>query len=285
MKYRLIGIDLDGTLLDPGGQVSDENRRAIAAARDAGAIVVPCTGRGWCEARSLLTGIPELELGVFITGASIVRLDTGESLDFAVIEPHLVHELVQSLYHEPESVLVYREADLAGHDYLITGAGSLTPTTQWWFEVGEMTVHFQQNVTVDDLHHSLRVGLAAEGRRLPELEQRLRAAFGDRVFMHHFAAVQKPDPDETVHILEIFARGVDKWRGLSWIADQYGIAPHEVAAIGDEINDLSMLEAAGCGVAMGNAIAPAKAAANRVTATNAEHGVAEAIQRMIDGTW
>ncbi|MEX0653347.1 MAG: HAD family hydrolase [Phycisphaeraceae bacterium] len=285
MKYRLVGIDLDGTLLDAHGNVSEENRRAIAAAHEAGAMVVPCTGRGWCEARPILADVEGLDVGVFVTGASIVRMNTGESLDFSVIEPHLALELVRFLQNEPEAVLVYREASLAGHDYLITGKGSLTPTTQWWFEVGEMTVHFQRDVELDDLHHSLRVGLAAPGRRLPDLERRLREAFGDRVLLHHFEAVAQPNPDEAVHILEIFARGVDKWHGLSWLAIQHDIAPEQVAALGDEINDLSMLKAAGCGVAMGNAIDAAKACANHVTATNREHGVAVALQRMLNGEW
>ncbi|MFW6060966.1 MAG: HAD family hydrolase, partial [Phycisphaeraceae bacterium] len=177
MKYRLIGIDLDGTLLNSRGRISDANRAAIAAAQDAGVLVVPCTGRGWREAYLPLRDVPSLELGVFITGAMVAEIATGQSVDFAVIEPHLALALVEQLRREPEAVLVYREPALAGHDYLVTGEGELTANTEWWFQATGANVHFQRHVTADDLHHALRVGMVASGERLPTLSQQVEQAF------------------------------------------------------------------------------------------------------------
>ena len=284
MKYRLIGVDLDGTLLNDRGAISDANRAAIAAAQRAGALVVPCTGRGWREAHMVLRDVPGMELGVFVTGAMVAEIATGQSVDFAVIEPHLAMELVDHLRHEPEAVLVYREPALAGHDYLVTGEGELTPNTEWWFQATGANVHFQRHVTADDLHHTLRVGLVASGERLPDLSQRIKQTFPERVQLHHFAALQREEA-ESVHVLEIFASGVDKWRGLTWLADQRGISRDCIAAIGDEVNDLSMIRRATCGVAMGNAIEPVREAADRITIANTEDGVANAIHRMIEGEW
>jgi len=284
MRYELLGIDLDGTLLDGSGRVSAANRDAIAAAQRAGCTVVPCTGRGWREAWPALVDVPGLDVGVFITGAVVSEIATGQSIDFAVIEPHLALELVEHMRREPEAVLVYREPNLAGHDYMVTGDGSLSPNTEWWFQHTGANVHFQKHVTVNDLHHALRVGLVAESDRLPALSQRIADTFGARVQLHHFEALQR-DKQECVHVLEVFAAGVDKWRGLTWLADERGIGRSRIAAIGDEINDVSMIDHAACGIAMGNCIDAVRDVADYVTAPNTEDGVAQAIYKLIDDEW
>lgn len=285
MRYRLIALDLDGTLLNPEGQVSAANRAAIARAQAAGAIVVPCTGRSWRESRGVLAEVPGLELGVFITGALVTEMSTGRSIDLAEMEPHLVHELIQVLGREPEAVLVYREFEQAGHDYLVTGQGELTANTRWWFDVTGAQVHENRVPTVDQLHYSVRVGMVVSGRRLAPLIELLKDRFSDRIYQHAFGALPSPDPDESLHVLEAFGAGVDKWRGLRFLADHYGIPHGQIAAIGDQVNDLAMLRGAGCSVAMANGVAEAKAAARHLTASNAEDGVAQAIDRMLAGAW
>ncbi|MBI1336192.1 MAG: HAD hydrolase family protein [Phycisphaera sp.] len=285
MRYRMIGIDLDGTLLDSTGVPPEANLRAIRDAREAGVRVVPCTGRSWCESRMVTAQLDGIERGVFVTGAAVCHLDDGRSVDLAVIEPNLAHRIVEHLSDGPEAVLVFRERYRCGHDYLVTGRGELTPNTRWWFEQTGANVHFQREVTPVDLHHTLRVGLVAPGSRAVRLTEKLRGELGGGVIVHSFAAVQMPNPEESVYILEAFAAGVDKWRGLTWLAREHGIAPGEIAVIGDEINDVSMLSSAGCGIAMGNATKPALDAARYVTLSQNEAGVAHAIGKLLTGEW
>lgn len=285
MRYRLIALDLDGTLLNPDGEVSPANRAAIADAREAGAVVVPCTGRSWREARLALEDVEGLDVGVFVTGATVADLPTGKALDFACFEPHVAHDIVQALRQEPESVLVFREFERTGHEYLVTGAGELAPMTRAWFELTGAVVQQQPEVGIDDLHHCLRVGMITTGDRVGELVDSLRDRCGDRALVHSFCAIHQPESRQSLHILEAFAAGVDKWRGVKFLADRHGIAADEVACLGDEINDLSMLEAAGLGVAMDNAIDAAKTRADRVTRSHADDGVAFAIRQMLDGVW
>jgi Cof subfamily protein (haloacid dehalogenase superfamily) len=285
MHYQLLGIDLDGTLLDGGGEVSTANRAAIERAHDAGMLVVPCTGRGWREAWPPLHDVPGLELGVYVTGAMVANIQSGESVDFSVFEPNLAHEVVQFLAREPEAVLIYREHNQVGHEYLVTGEGELTPNTRWWFELTGAVVHFQNTVGLTEVRNALRIGLVASGKRVPPLREALKNAFGQRVLVQSFAAINREDEEESVHVLEVFPAGVDKWRGLSWIAQQRGIATDRVAAMGDEVNDLAMLRAAGCGIAMGNAVDAAKQTARHVTEANHQHGVARAIDRLLTGQW
>jgi 5-amino-6-(5-phospho-D-ribitylamino)uracil phosphatase len=301
MRYRMLGIDLDGTLLDRRGRVSAENRHALQQAQRAGVLVAPCTGRGWVESRSAIAQLPmppasaQLETrnpkpetdspGVFVGGAAVCDLVTGRSRDLAVIEPHLALRIVHDLRDGPEAVLVFRDAQLVGHDYLVTGHGTLSPNTQWWFEATGATAHFQRDVMAEDLHHTLRVGIVAPLSRMRPVAARLRERFAGEVLIQHFEAVQMPNPEETMSVLEVFAQGVDKWRGLAWIAQRHDIAREQVAAIGDQINDVAMIRAAGCGIAMGNAIEAVKSAARHVTKPCEDAGVAYAIGELLAGRW
>ncbi len=286
MRYRMLAIDLDGTLLGRHGRISGPNIAAVAAARQAGLMVVPCTGRAWRESCAVIKPLDGVEVGVFVTGAVVNEIPTGKSLDIAMIEPHMAMELVSHLEHLPEAVLVFQEAELCGHDYLVTGHGSLPPATQWWFEATESTVRYKQRVTLEDLHHTLRVGVVAAASRVVPLTKELRDTYNGKVLVQSFEAIQGHGPDqEEVHILEIFAAGVDKWRGIDWVAYQRGIQPDQVVAIGDQINDLAMLESAGYSIAMGNAVDAVKQAADQVTLDCDEDGVAHAIHRLLDGRW
>ncbi|MEL7088270.1 MAG: HAD hydrolase family protein, partial [Planctomycetota bacterium] len=185
----------------------------------------------------------------------------------------------------PEAVLVYQEHGQTGRDYLVTGDGQLTANTQRWFEMNDIRFHENRRPAVEDLHHSVRVGVVATGQRAFEVEAQVTERFGDRISLHCFAGVPTTAKEDAVFIVEIFAAGVNKWRGVSWLAEQHGIAPEAVAAVGDEINDLAMLQHAGLGVAMGNAVERAAAVADRHTHNNTDHGVAHAIRQMLDGAW
>ena len=196
-----------------------------------------------------------------------------------------VKELVEFLRDLPQAVLVFQEHTRTGRDFLVTGDGQTTDNTKRWFEMNQMLVTENRHPTAEDLRHSLRVGVVATGRSAFEAQDRLIERFSDRVDLHCFAGVPTTKKEDAVYIVEIFAKGVNKWRGVHWLAQQHGIGPKAVAAIGDEINDLAMLEHAGLGVAMANAVPRAAEKADVRTLSNADHGVAHAITQMLDGAW
>lgn len=285
MKYRLLALDLDGTLLGREQVVAPADRDAIARAQATGCRVVPCTGRGWRESQQYLASVPGLTLGVFNTGAVVAEMHSGRAVDLATFEPHLALELIEFLKDEPEAVLIYQDFERAGCDYLIVGGGDVTANTRDWFDRNSLPVKENREPSVEDLRHSLRVGMVVVGDRAYEVESKVAARFAGRVNLHCFAGVPTARAEDQVYIVEIFAAGVDKWRGLDWIAQQDGILPEAVAAIGDEVNDLAMLREAGLGVAMGNAVPQAIAAANRQTRPQDQQGVAYAIDQMLAGRW
>src|SRR3990172_8506408 len=90
MRYRLIGIDLDDTLLNTRRLIAEEDRAAIGRARQAGAMVVPCTGRTWHKAMEMALGdVPGLEAGVFLDGAMICEVGSGRMLRSTAMPDHL----------------------------------------------------------------------------------------------------------------------------------------------------------------------------------------------------
>ena len=284
MKYRMIAIDMDGTLLNPEHQVSSMTRDALAKAHAAGVRIVPCTGRSWREAMAILHDVEHLTVGIFNTGAVINDIATGDALDHAPFDPQVAHDLIQCLNQGPEAILAFREAGRVGHEYLVTGQGQLDSNTRNWFAVTQSLVHHQPQVTADDLHHTVRLAMVAPASRMADLMAQLQP-HRHHINAHAFDALPMPGDAENLHILEVFAAGVTKWRGIQWVAQQHDIDEAHIAVIGDQINDLPMFEAAHLAIAMGNAIDPIKQAADHVTLSNAHDGVAHAIHQMLDGHW
>lgn len=285
MRYRLIAIDLDGTLLCPEGLVSKENRDALHAAHEAGAIILPCTGRGWGESRVVLDSVPDGEVGVFNTGAMVCGLRSGDTRNRAVFDAQTARVLIELLAEGDEAVLVFTDPDETGYEYIVTGKGEPTTNTRWWFERNGLRWERQPSIAPAMLEHALRIGAMAYRDRADWIGERVGEVLPGLTEHHAFEAVQEPGFDEPMFILECFAKGVSKWRGIQWVADQHGITPDQIAVIGDQINDVPMFKKAGCAVAMGNAIPAIKDAAHFHTLCNDEHGVAHAIEKMMRGDW
>jgi len=283
MKYRMLAIDLDGTLFDSRGRIPEANREAIARAQDRGLLVVPCTGRALKEAQWALEELGHDTPAVFAGGAHVSDPTTGQTLYRVTVEPNLALDVVQVLRESGHAVLILLDPEITGDDYLVVGDDRLTPNTRWWFESIGARVKPLEEPAEADLHHTLRVGIVGESDAMPDVKAALTDRFAERVFVQHFQAVG--EHNERINVLEVFAKGVNKWSGLHWVAESHGFEAAEVAAIGDEINDLAMIESAGCGIAMGNAISAVRGVARRVTRSNNEAGVAHAIEHLLDGRW
>jgi hypothetical protein len=283
MKYRLLAIDLDGTLFDSGGRVSEQNRAAVKRARQAGMLVALCTGRGLIETRYAIDALEHEGPVVLAGGALVSDPTTGRTLHRATIEPALAAQLTTHLRRQKQAVLVLLDPEPQEHDYLVVGPEDLNDNTRWWFDAIGADVKYVQDPDPRDMHHALRVGIVAPQRFMASIQTDLLTRFDPQIVAHHFLAVKHDHED--VHVLEVFAQGVNKWSGLSWLAEEHRIGLDETAAIGDHINDVAMIANAACGIAMGNAIDSVKAVARHTTLDNDQHGVAAAIDRLIACEW
>lgn len=299
-RYDLIAIDLDGTLLDTQHRISGANLAAIERARATGYLVTVCTGRGWVECREYARMIGQREPAVVAGGAIVTCAQTERTLHRFPLDRGLVMEMTRCMLDHGHAVLVLKDPDATGlkigergHDYIVVsprGEEGIDPVSRWWFKKLNVSIKVVPDLEHDEHpEHTVRVGICGPRRETRRAAEEIRERFGMRVQLHHFGAVAPAsddrDPDGQILILEAFGREVNKWTAIRWLSGREGIDASRVMTIGNDINDVAMLDGAGLSVAMANSVPEALAAAKRRTASNDEDGVAEAIGRVMGGEW
>ncbi len=275
-KYKMIAIDLDGTLLSPDGKVTPRAKAAVQRCLGAGMLVCFATGRNWTESKVVLDTIEHYATAVFVGGAMVI--DTGQrvTLHKAKVDPQLARDICRVLEDAGHTVLALQDTEPAGVDYLVSADAPLNPETDHWMKVTRATVRRQSRLG-DYVHeHTVRIGIVDHPERVAQVKAELQEKFAERVFMQTLFV-----PTANVDVLEIFDPSVNKWEGILHVARRHGIEPEQIIAIGDDWNDLSMIENAGLGVAMGNAREEIKAVACRVIGTNREEGLAGFLEELI----
>lgn len=294
-RYDLLALDLDGTTFDPAGRITDATVAAIRRAREAGMRITVCTGRGLVECQAALDIIGQTD-PVIVAGGSITACPvTRRTLHRFAMDSGVVDRAVKLFLRHRHPGLVLKDPLDAGFDYLVVVGEEkldLDPVTLWWFSKMQVEARFVPSLAHDrHPEHTVRAGVCGLSGTLAALKRDLELELGETAFVHHFPAVVAPEyarrtgDGQTLHVLEVFDRQANKWSSVSRLAGEWGIPAGRIAAIGDEINDIAMLQGAGLGIAMGNAVPAARDAAKRHTRTNAQNGVAYAIERILAGEW
>jgi len=257
--YRILALDIDGTILDPYGKLPTAVRDAVATARCRGLWVVLCTGRRF---RTALPWAQELKLEgtIVVNNGTLVKdIQSGETLRHAYL-PIDEYAPVISFVRRRGSPLVYVDT-YHEHVDLITERCSKTHAYQREY-LNDNTDFFK---IVDDLHDQPRsdvimVSTMADEATLTAMREEALEEFGDRLRTHTLI-----NKNYQGLILEFLSPKSGKWPAL----------------VGDDTNDIEMIRRAGLGIAMGNAASEVKQAADRVVRSNAEGGVVEAIDKAL----
>jgi Cof subfamily protein (haloacid dehalogenase superfamily) len=273
--YRILALDIDGTILDPYGKLPTAVRDAVKAARCHGLRVILCTGRRF---RTALPWARELELegNIVVNNGTLVKdIQSGETLRHAYL-PIDEYAPVISFVRRRGSPLVYIDTYHERVD-LITERCSNTHAYQREY-LNDNTDFFQ---IVDDLHDQPRsdvimVSTMADEATLTAMCEEALEEFGDRIRTHTLI-----NKNYQGLILEFLSPKSGKWPALEAVAAEENVAPEEIIAVGDDTNDIEMIRHAGLGIAMGNAASEVKQAADRVVRSNAEGGVVEAIEKAL----
>jgi Cof subfamily protein (haloacid dehalogenase superfamily) len=278
VSIELLALDIDGTLLDPYGALTDSAREAVAAARAAGLEIVLCTGRRYRTALPIVQALA-LEGAVVVNNGAVVKdIASARTLHHAYLPQHRFADAFEAM-SEGGSPLVYVDAYHEGFDMLIERGGSTHP-----FQTGYLDDHGEHARAVESLGASLREDvimlsrMADESTLLP-LREQVAERFGDAVHTHMIW-----NKNYEGLILELLAPESGKWRALERVARARGIEPAQIAAVGDDRNDAELVRHAGLGIAMGNAVEEVKQVADVVVRSNAEGGVVEAIRKVLLST-
>ncbi len=277
VRYRMIAIDLDGTLLSPRGEVTERTKAAIHRALGAGLLICFATGRNYTESRTVLEAVEHYGSAVFVGGAMVIDTAKQVTLHRMLMDPRLAADVCQVLEDHGHAALALQDTECAGCDYLITEGVELNNSSKMWMRWTNANVRRVPNLGRFSHEHTVRVGIVAETDDIDDVKQALEQRFGDRLFMHNIHV-----PAQHVQVLEVFDPSVNKWEGIMHVARAHGIPAERIVAIGDDVNDLHMIRHAGLGVAMGNARDEIKSIAKRVIGANHEEGLARFLEELVD---
>lgn len=268
---RLLALDIDGTILTPDGALSARVRRAIVAARARGIVVALATARRWAGVRDLADDLGLSGPLILYDGALICEFPSGASRMRWTLDPQQALNAAQTMVaHELQIIAQYR--DQRGERLRVSADPPHPEWTALYLEqFQEQATFFAQGDLAALAPRMLR--LCAFGKVEP-----LCAAF-DALDASPLGRQLMPMGGYNEAELTLFNPEASKGAGVRWLARQHGIPLAQTMAIGDGVNDISMLQAAGLGVAMGNAAPEIQRAADVVTTANTEDGAALAIER------
>jgi len=265
---RLLVADLDGTLLDPDGELSPASIAAVRQCVAAGICVVIATARPPRSSRAIYRQLGLDTPSIHYNGAIVYEFATGRLLLHRPIPGPLARELTARALQVDQSAIVSLEVADRWYINRLTQPVK-TETERLGFTpdyVGDLDRFFEHPVT--------KALISFPGADTRSAAAALEAALGGRL------SFTKSDEG----VLQVMNGGVSKGSAVRFLLDRFSIDPSEAAAVGDAPNDLSMLQVVGLPIAMANGYPEVRAAAKHITLTNDEDGVAVAIRRFILGS-
>ena len=273
MNMKMVCLDLDGTLLNHEKTITQRTRQALERAAEAGVLVVPATGRFFSGIPQAVRDLPFIRYAIVCNGAQLY--DRRE--DRILRRWDIPLDRAMAVLDYMDTLPVIYDCFLDDWSYVSDG----------YLEV--MDTYIPDPVICEALRKlrrpvgSLRRFLAERG----EPVQKLQMFFRDRAVQDRVTA-EMPGlfPDMAItsamdNNLEINAGEATKGHGLKALCGLLGVDPRDTVAFGDGVNDLTMIRAAGLGVAMGNGVPALKAEADRVALTNEEDGVAVLLEELL----
>lgn len=268
MKYKLLVLDVDGTLLNNENEISKRTLSTLIKAQHTGVRIVLASGR---PTSGILPFAKELELdhfGGFIlsyNGSKVIKADSGEVLFERRINPEQIPYLEKKARKNDFSIFTYHD------DYLLTNnADNIHVRREAWLNHLRIMEEPEFSIAIDFAPCKC-VLVSDDEEALHGLESHWK---------RRLAGVLDVFPSEP-YFLEVVPFGIDKANTLGVLMEQLGVTRDEVIAIGDGVADVTMLQQAGVGVAMGHAQDSVKICADYVTASNEEDGVAQAVEKLI----
>jgi Cof subfamily protein (haloacid dehalogenase superfamily) len=284
MAIKLLALDLDGTLLNSRGELSERNVRAIKEARAMGVRVALVTGRRFRDARPLA-----LELGLDVpiishNGALTKHARTLETVAAFLLPLDAARVVLRIGREYGGDALVSDDPHGFGmlvYDHLSDDNLALAKYIAWSKRIhGEEAAEAVRRVaSLDDYldHAPIHIAFSGSCAAITALDDGLSKALGARV--QRFRTMYRK---QDFALLDVLHPEASKGVGVAAAAAEYGITRAEVMACGDNFNDEAMLEYAGTGVVMGNAEPHLRENPKfYVTGTNDEDGVAQAIEKFI----
>lgn len=288
--YKLIAIDLDGTLLNSYGEISERNKEAIRNAREKGIEVIIASGRHRISVNSFASQIGSDNYCICGNGAILYNMKENKILYNKFIDKKKILKIIKICEENNIYYNVYTETEI------------LTRTIKYSAlfykqENARKSSKYQTNIKVvddvyeyvknDNKNNYIKVTIYDDNIEIfNEIIEKLRKLWGVEVLdvghmSRKMVKIDNKDVEIKYYYSEITKNNVNKWNAIKILIKKLGIRKDEVVAIGDNVNDKQMLENAGLGIVMENSADYIKKYADRVTLDNNCDGVADAIEKYI----
>ena len=288
--YKLIAIDLDVTLLNSYGQISEKNKLALNNAKEKGIQIVLASGRTTDSVKSIANEIGVQNYIICGNGSLIYDLQKEEIIYDKFIEKKKALQIIDiceknSIYYNiytenmviaktlNNNVLFYYQENANKPDNKKTKINIVQDIYEYVKNLENQNI---LKITISDNDVIIFNSIIRKLREVKDI---------DVLDVEHMSRkIIKTGTEESkleYYYTEITKKNVDKWYAIEFLMENLNINSNEVLTIGDNVNDKLMIENAGCGVAMGNSAPYVKEVSNLVVANNNEDGVAEAIEKII----
>ncbi len=276
--FRLVALDIDGTVLNDSQQVTPALKNALGALPELGVRTVLCTGRRWRTTCAVLDQLEHAHPVAVCCGGGLIKRADDEKTLYADPMPHALAREAVGLFREGGlAPLLLYDRPLEGRELKVSEADRDCSARMPYLEVNRHCAEWYAGDYPDGDELPLEVYTVDEERYVRPAEERLMRTMGSRSVVE---AMDQRRYGETQRALEAHGLSTTKWNALRWLLERWDVRPEEVVAFGDDVNDVPMLEAAGLSFAMGNALPEVKAAADEVTGSNEEDGVATALAQV-----
>ena len=284
--YKLVAIDLDGTLLNSYGQVSKKNKEILKEAQERGIEIVLASGRSTNSVKNIANEIGDCKYIICGNGSLIYDLQKEEIIYDKFIEKAKALQIIKiceqnSIYYNvytenmviaktlSNNVLFYHQENANKPENKKTKINLVDNIYEYVEKLENENI---LKFTISDTSSIIFNSIIKKLREIKKIDV-LDVA-------HMSRKIIKSGTEEVLleyYYTEITCEDVDKWNAIEWLADKLNIQKEEIMAIGDNVNDKLMIENAGIGVAMGNSAPYIKEIADKVVANNNEDGVTEAL--------
>lgn len=275
-RYRMLALDIDGTLVNSRDEVSPATAQAIRSAAAAGIRVVLATGRRYSRTVPLVAPLAIDSPLITASGALVKTPHDHRTVFCAEFPPPLLVEvvrLIDGLGHHP---FLCADTYGQGFDFYQPPSANINPETEEYLQLNPGEGRIDNDFFARPPAAFAAFALGTK-RQMLDLEAALAAAFPNQLALHVLRS-----PRYRGFFCEIAPAGVTKWSAVRRVAKAYGFVDEEICAVGDDVNDLPMIRGAGLGVAMGNAVEAVKQAADRVAPAHDDDGLAEIVGWLID---
>jgi len=276
LRYRVLAVDIDGTLVSQEEELTAATREALVRAGEAGIHIVLATGRRYSRTLHLVEPLG-IEVPLITASGALVKCPhTHNTLHCSVFSDDVIRQVVEILDVEGYDPILCADTYEQGFDYYMAREEVES------VELGEyLRLNPDSGCLLPGLVKNPPGGVfngfaMGTKQQMLELEQTLRTRLDGNLTTHVLRA-----PRYIGFMCEFAPRGVTKWLAIQQLAADWGVPDEAICAVGDDVNDIPMIEGAGLGIAMGNALPEVKAAADRIAPSQGEDGLVQVVDWLL----